>query len=122
MRIIQKKYGDRALGDYPASILKDYETQNKEIEKNFNRTLEKLNDKSEDKKNAALNEIANFKDVPKIVLFWSAKPFQQYLQKTLQETTKEDTFRVLTMIVQSYLELYEKARNEFNIKYYLYVF
>ena len=88
MRTLSKRFGDRVLINYPTNLLKDLELQNKEIEKNFTKTLERLNDKNVDKKKAALNDLGKMKDISKIQLFWNTPTFRNYLKKSLYEETQ----------------------------------
>ena len=122
MRTLQKKFGDKVLQDYPSNIIKDFESQNKEIEKNFNRTLEKLNDKNVDKKKNALLELTNLKDVTKITLYWNTKEFLIYVRKELIGETQGSTLKYYVKIILNYLEVYKKSKNDFSLKNFLFVF
>lgn len=83
MRTINKKFGEKVLQEYPQIITKEYEQQNKEMAKNFSRTLDKLKDKNLDKWLYSLQELVNIKDTSKLMIFWSAKDFQIYLKLSL---------------------------------------
>lgn len=83
MRTIQKKFGERILKDYPNSIYKDFETQNKEIEKQFSKLLDKLTG-SVDKREMALAELSKIEEVTKLTMYWSNKQFLLYLKQALK--------------------------------------
>lgn len=121
MRTIQKKFGERILKDYPNSIYKDYETQNKEMEKQFNKLLDKLTG-SADKRGMALTELSKIEDITKLTMYWSNKQFLLYLKQALMTEKSPTDFKSLTKILANYVDIYVNSRNDFSHKYYLQVF
>lgn len=95
MRMIQKKFGERILKDYPNSIYKDYETQNKEIEKNFSKLLDRLTGSIE-KRGMALAELAKIEDITKLTMYWTNKLFITYLKQALKTEKSPTDFKSLT--------------------------
>ena len=122
MRTLAKKFGSRVIGDYPSSILKDYETYNNEIQKQFKKTMEKLNDKNMERRKNALTELANLTDNSKIQLFWSMPDFVSFLKRSLITESQIMIYELLVSIVKNYLEMSQKSAVDFSLKTYLSVF
>lgn len=98
MRTIQKKFGEKVLKDYPGPIYKDYETQNKEIEKQFTKLLDKLTG-SVEKKGLALAELSKVEDITKLSMYWSNKQFIIFLKQAIKTEKSPTDFKSLTKIL-----------------------
>lgn len=122
MRNLKKKFGEKVLQEFPQTIFKEYELQNKEIAKNFTKVLERLKDKNPEKRLSTWSDLSLMKDSSKMVIFWNAKEFLQFLKAEIHTEENVEIFKQIVKVVLNYLEQYTKSKNEFSFKNYFVVF
>jgi hypothetical protein len=121
MRSISKKFGEKALSDFPPTLIKELDSINTEAQKAFAKTLEKLTDKNPEKKRQALAELANHDDPAKLLLFWSNNDFLNFIKRMLM-MEKGANYSALLSIVSSYLILHTESPSDFSIRSFIFVF
>lgn len=122
MRTIGKKYGSKALTEYPANLVKEYEQYNAEIQKSFTKMMEKLADKNIERKKTAMNELATTNEASKLVLYWSIPEFVSFLRRSLITESNIQMYEMLIKSLKNYLELNKTSPADFSFKIYLSVF
>ena len=84
--------------------------------------LDKLNDRNNDRRRSAIEELINTRDPQRIKYYWSQMEFLNYLKRLLIQEKEEQIYSYLVEILEKYLDLYQNNSVEFSLKNYLYVF
>jgi hypothetical protein len=122
LKTLTKKFGDKVLSDIPANITKELEMSVIESQKSLSKMMEKLLDKSHDKKRVALTELSQMDDVSKINIYWNNNDFVAILKRNIIIEYKSPLYSTILMILDNYLLVKKNSPFEFNSKNYIFVF
>ena len=122
LKTLTKKFGDKVLSDIPANITKELEMSVIESQKSLSKMMEKLLDKSHDKKRVALAELSQMDDVSKINVYWNNNDFVAILKRNIIIEYKSPLYSTILMILDNYLLVKRNSPFEFNSKNYIFVF
>jgi hypothetical protein len=122
MRNISQIFGKNCLDSYPSNFLKEFEIQNKEIEKDFNKLMDKLREKKSKERYMAILELVDIIDASMLQMLWSSDEFLKFIKRSLITETKIDFYKKIVQIILNYLQFHKTSPADFSLKSYLYIF
>lgn len=122
MRNISQLFGKNCLETYPAGLIKEFEIQNKEINMEFNKMIDKLKEKKAKIRKLTILELINVQDPTMLQMLWSSQDFLKFIKRSLITETKIDFYRKIITIVLNYLQFHKTSPADFSLKSYLYIF
>ena len=122
MRTIENKFGINHLENYPELLLDEYEMKKKKLKRILKKFLNRLNDRHNQKRRMAIEELLKTQDAQLIKSYFSQIEFLKYLKRLLIQEMDEAIYSYLVEILEKYLVLYQQNKEEFSLKNYLYVF
>ena len=122
MRVLQKRFGDKALEEIPANLKKDLDAQKAEMEKAMQRWLDRLRDTNIEKRGQAFADLLAISEPNKINQFWFEKSFTSVIKERLKNETNVPIYRQVLQVVEKYLDLKVSCPSEFSFKSFMLVF
>ena len=122
MRVIEKKFGINHLENYPELLLNEYESEKHKLKRVLKKFLNRVDDRHNRKRRMAIEDLLKTHDAQTIKGYFSQLDFLKYLKRLLIQEMDEGVYSYLVEILEKYLVLYQRNKEEFSLKNYLYVF